>query len=186
MVRLNLAMATSDTPERLHTRLLAHLESVYTEWHGRGVATGIEPQTVGGFVQFPLPPTGSESVPAAVRLERLLHVLEWQFKANPVVLIDEYDAPLTHLLGRNLDPEPFILVLREFFGLLKHLENHLHFIFITGISRFAHVNLFSALNNLKDISWNPDYADLCGFTEGDLQGPLLPYLQTGWEPGQAS
>ncbi len=179
VVRLNLAMATSDTPERLHTRLLAHLESVYTDWHGRGVATGIEPQTVGGFVQFPPPPTGSASVPAAVRLERLLHVLERQFKAKPVVLIDEYDAPLTHLLGRDMDPEPFILVLREFFGLLKHLENHLHFVFITGISRFAHVNLFSALNNLKDISWDPGYSDLCGFTEADLQGSLLPYLQTG-------
>ena len=179
VVRLNLAMATSDTPERLHTRLLAHLESVYTEWHGRGVATGIEPQTVGGFVQFPLPPTGSESVPAASRLERLLHVLEQQFMAKPVVLIDEYDAPLTHLLGRNMDPEPFIAVLREFFGLLKYLENHLHFVFITGISRFAHVNLFSALNNLKDISWDPDYADLCGFREEDLQDSLLPYLQAG-------
>ena len=105
VVRLNLAMATSDTPERLHTRLLAHLESVYTDWHGRGVATGVEPRTVGGFVQFPLPPyADSESVPAAARLERLLHVLERQFKAKPVVLIDEYDAPLTHLLGRGHGP----------------------------------------------------------------------------------
>lgn len=179
VVRLNLAMATSDTPERLHTRLLAHLESVYTDWHGRGVATGVEPRTEGGFIRFPPPSADSDSVPVAGRLENLLHELERQFKAKPVVLIDEYDAPLTHLLGRDMDPEPFIAVLREFFGLLKHLENHLHFVFITGISRFAHVNLFSALNNLKDISWDPDYADLCGFTEGDLQGPLLPYLQTG-------
>ena len=42
-----------------------------------------------------------------------------------MVLIDEYDAPLTHLLGRNLDPEPFISVLREFFGRLKHNEDRL-------------------------------------------------------------
>ena len=41
------------------------------------------------------------------------------------------------------------------------------------------MNLFSTLNNLKDISWDPDYSDLCGFTEADLQGSLLPYLQAG-------
>ena len=152
--------------DRGHSRTVAHQASgalwkvFIPDWHGRGVAIGIEPQTVGGFVQFPLHAyADSESVPAAARLERLLHVLERQFKAKPVVLIDEYDAPLTHLLGRDMDPDPFIAVLREFFGLLKHLENHLHFVFITGISRFAHVNLFSALNNLKDISWDPDY---CG------------------------
>ena len=55
-------------------------------------------------------------------MERLLHVLEWHFKAKPVVLIDEYDAPLTYLLGRDMDLKPFILVLRELFSLFKHLE----------------------------------------------------------------
>ena len=179
VVRLNMAMTASDTPERLYTKLLAHLESVYTRWHARGVATGVDPWTEGGFVRFPPPSAGSDSVPAAGRLESLLHELERQFDAPPVILIDEYDAPLTHLLGRDLDPEPFISILREFFGLLKHLEDQLHFVFITGISRFAHVNLFSALNNLTDISWDLDYSDLCGFTEADLQGLLLPYLQAG-------
>ena len=179
VVRLNLAMTTADTPKELRTRLLAHLESVYTDWHARGVATGIEPRTEGGIIRFPPPPAGSDAVPASDRLRNLLHELERQFDALPVVLIDEYDAPLTHLLGSDIDPEPFVKVLREFFGLLKHLEERLHFVFITGISRFAHVNLFSALNNLKDISWDPDYSDLCGFTEADLQGSLLPYLQAG-------
>ena len=180
VVRLNLAtIAAGPLPRSLHTRLLVHLESVYTDWHARGAATGIEPRTEGGVIQFPPPPEGSDAVPASARLRNLLHELERQFKAKPVVLIDEYDAPLTHLLGRDIDPEPFIAVLREFFGLLKHLEENLHFVFITGISRFAHVNLFSALNNLTDISWDSNYADLCGFTEADLQGSLQPYLQAG-------
>ena len=52
---------------------------------------------------------------------------------------------------------------------------------ITGISRFAHANLFSTLNNLKDISWDSEYADLCGFRDADLQGALLPYLEAGAE-----
>ena len=179
VVRLNMAMTASDSPKGLRARLLEHLEDVYTDWHARGVTTGIEPRTAGGTVRFPPPLAGSEPVSAGGRLVDLLRVLERQFKAKPVVLIDEYDAPLTHLLGRNMDPEPHVAVLREFFGLLKHQENLLHFVLITGISRFAHVNLFSALNNLKDISWDPDYADLCGFTEADLQGTLLPYLQAG-------
>ena len=111
----------------------------------------------------------------------MLRVLERSFNAKPVVLIDEYDAPFTHLLGRDMDPEPYVAVLREFFGRFKHQENLLHFVFITGISRFAHVNLFLALNNLTDISWDSDYADLCGFTEADLQGSLQPTCKP--EPG---
>ena len=179
VVRLNMAMTASDSPEGLRARLLEHLEDVYTDWQARGVATGIEPRTAGGTVRFPPPLEGSKSVSAGGRLVDLLRVLEQSFKAKPVVLIDEYDAPLTHLLGRDMDPEPYIAVLREFFGLFKHQEKLLHFVLITGISRFAHVNLFSALNNLTDISWASDYADLCGFTEADLQGALLPFLQAG-------
>ena len=179
VVRLNMAMTASDSPEGLRARLLEHLEDVYTDWHTRGVAAGIEPRTAGGTVRFPPPLAGSESVSAGSRLVDLLRVLEQSFKAKPVVLIDEYDAPLTHLLGRDMDPEPYIAVLREFFGLFKHQEKLLHFVLITGISRFAHVNLFSALNNLKDLSWDSRYSDLCGFTEADLQGSLRPYLQAG-------
>jgi len=179
VVRLNMAMATSDTPAGLQAKLLEHLERLYTDWHRRGVETDMEPRRAGGYIRFPPPPPGSEAVSAASRLDSLLHELERQFNASPVVLIDEYDAPLTHLLGRNLDPEPFISVLREFFGRLKHNEDRLHFVFITGISRFAHVNLFSALNNLTDISWDPEYSDLCGFTEADMQDYLLPYLEAG-------
>ena len=179
VVRLNMAITASDSPEGLRARLLEHLEDVYTDWHTRGVATGIEPRTAGGTVRFPPPLAGSESVSAGGRLVDLLRVLEQSFKAKPVVLIDEYDAPLTHLLGRDMDPEPYIAVLREFFGLFKHQENLLHFVLITGISRFAHVNLFSALNNLKDLSWDSGYSDLCGFTEADLQSSLRPYLQSG-------
>ena len=179
VVRLNMAMVASDTPAGLQAKLLEHLERLYTDWHRRGVETDIEPRKAGGYIRFPPPPPGTEAVSAASRLDSLLHELERQFRTPPVVLIDEYDAPLTHLLGRNLDPEPFISVLMEFFSRLKHNEDRLHFVFITGISRFAHVNLFSALNNLTDISWDPEYSDLCGFTEVDMQDYLLPYLEAG-------
>ncbi len=178
VVRLNMAMTTSDTPDGLRRRLLAHLESVYSDWCERGAETGIESETRGDYVRFARTPEGAYRETPSEHVELLLRELKRQFNAAPVVLIDEYDAPLTHLLGRDMDPEPFIAVLREFFGLLKHLENRLHFVFITGISRFAHVNLFSALNNLTDISWGLDYSGLCGFDESDMRD-LLPYLQAG-------
>ena len=179
VVRFNMAMTIADTPEELRTRLLEHLESVYTDWHERGVETGIESEPDGDDVRFARTPDNVHWTSPSGYVERLLYRLERQFGAPPVVLIDEYDAPLTHLLGRNMDPEPFISILREFFGLFKHLENRLHFVFITGISWFAYGNLFAGLNNLQDISWDPEYADLCGFTEADLQGCLRPYLQIG-------
>lgn len=177
VVRFNMAMTIADTPDELCTRLLEHLESVYTDWYERGAEIGIESEPDGNGVRFARTPNDVHSPSGYVK--RLLYRLEWQFGAPPVVLIDEYDAPLTHLLGRNIDPEPFISILREFFGLFKHLENRLHFVFITGISWFAYGNLFAGLNNLQDISWDPEYADLYGFTEADLQGCLQPYLQIG-------
>ena len=179
VVRLNMAMVASDTPEGLRSRLVEHLESVYTDWHQRGVSTGPDTRTDGDRIRFVRTPEDTHTVSPSGRVERLLHELGRHFNAPPVVLIDEYDAPLIHLLGRDLDPDPFISVLSEFFSLFKHLENHLHFVFVTGSSRFAYVTPYSSLNNLKDISWDSEYADLCGFTEADLQGPLLPYLQAG-------
>ena len=179
VVRLNMAMMASDTPEGLRSHLVEHLESVYTDWHQRGVSTGPDTRTDGDRIRFVRTSEDTHTVSPSGRVERLLHELERQFNAPPVVLIDEHDAPLIHLLDRDLDPDPFISVLSEFFSLFKHLERHLHFVFITGSSRFAYVTPHSSLNNLTDISWNPDYADLCGFTETDLQGSLLPYLRAG-------
>lgn len=179
VVRLNMAMTASDTPEGLRERLMEHLESVFSNWHERGVETGIASEIDSDSIRFARTQDGAFVGTPAGHVELLMRELGRQFNAAPVVLIDEYDAPLTHLLGRDIDPEPFISILREFFGLLKHLENRLHFVLITGISRFAQVNLFSALNNLKDLSWNSDYSDLFGFTEADLDEALLPYLRVG-------
>ena len=111
VVRLNMAMTTSDIPEGLRSRLEEHLESVYTDWRHRGVATGLDTKIDGDYVRFTRTPEGTTVSPSG-RVERLLAVLQRHFKARPVVLIDEYDAPLTHLLGRDMDTEPFISILR--------------------------------------------------------------------------
>ena len=100
------------------------------------------------------------------------------YGTNPVVLVDEYDAPLVHLLDKDTGPEPILDVLCNFYVKLKSLEPDLHFVFVTGITRFARLSLFSALNNLRDISWEPAYASLCGFTEGEVRTALQPHLAT--------
>ena len=86
-----------------------------------------------------------------------------------VVLVDEYDKPMLdaigsrELLARNQD------LLRGFYGALKASAPHLRFVFLTGVTRFAHVNIFSGLNNLRDISMSTAYATLCGITAAELR-----------------
>ena len=175
VVRLNMANTPADGPEELKANLLEMLVNQYTQWNRCGVDIGLDPMDASGVVQFPLVPATSP----AQRLEELVVRLKAHYGANPVVLVDEYDAPLVHLLGKVTDPEPILDILRNFYVKLKSLESQLHFVFITGITRFARVNLFSALNNLWDISWERDYATLCGFTEREVQTMLRPHLVMG-------
>ena len=175
VVRLNMANTPADAPEELKANLLEMLGNQYTQWNRRGVDVGLEPVNESGLVRFPTDPV----VSPAQRLEELVIQLKARYGTNPVVLVDEYDAPLVHLLGKKADPEPILDTLRNFYVKLKSLENQLHFVFVTGITRFARVSLFSALNNLWDISWEPAYATLCGFTEQEVRTALRPHLATG-------
>ncbi|MYA05271.1 MAG: AAA family ATPase [Caldilineaceae bacterium SB0664_bin_22] len=172
VVRLNMANTPADAPEELKANLLEMLGSQYTLWRRRGINVGLEPVNESGVVKFPTDP----AVSPAQRLEDLVVQLKARYGTNPVVLVDEYDAPLVHLLGKDADPEPILDVLRTFYVKLKSLEADLHFVFVTGITRFARVSLFSALNNLRDISWEPAYATLCGFTEQEVRTALYPHL----------
>ena len=172
VVRLNMANTPADTPERLEANLLEMLGGQYTLWNRRGIDVGLKPVDESGAVAFPSVPV----VSPAQRLEDLVGRLKVRYGANPVVLVDEYDAPLVHLLGKDADPEPALDILRNFYVKLKSLEADLHFVFITGITRFARVSLFSAFNNLRDISWEPAYATLCGFTEREVRTALQPHL----------
>ena len=175
VIRLNMANTPADTPERLAANLLEMLGNQYTLWHRRGINVGLEPVDESGAVTFPSVP----GVSPAQRLEDLVVRLKARYGANPVVLVDEYDAPLVHLLGKETDPESILGALHNFYTRLKSLESDLHFVFVTGIVRVAHSSVFSGLNNLKDISWEPAYATLCGFTEQEVRTSLQPHLATG-------
>lgn len=86
-----------------------------------------------------------------------------------VVLVDEYDKPLLQALGNNELTTDFRNTLKAFYGVLKSLDSHLKFVFLTGVTKFAHVSVFSDLNQLADISMYPDFATICGITSDELQ-----------------
>ncbi len=93
-----------------------------------------------------------------------------------VVLVDEYDKPILDVLH---DPELATAnrdYLRGFYGIIKDSAEHVRFVFVTGVSMFSKVSLFSGLNNLKDISLDPRFATLCGYREEDLDRVFGPEL----------
>ncbi len=93
-----------------------------------------------------------------------------------VVLIDEYDAPLFDVLGKEQQTE-YRRVLQEFYQPLKACEAMIRFCFITGITKFSQLSIFSTLNNLTNISMHPDFECICGFTEEELTTQMGPDIE---------
>ncbi|MCR5813346.1 MAG: AAA family ATPase [Desulfovibrio sp.] len=91
-------------------------------------------------------------------------------KYGPVaVLIDEYDSPMLNYLEDTAKVQCFRNQLRSFFLVLKSCSQYLRFVFITGISFFTKAGIFSALNNLRDISTDKNYSTLTGYTQAELE-----------------
>ena len=122
-------------------------------------------------------PRSCQDEPAEM-LVQLLSSLQRQI-GNPAVLVDKYDTPLLKLLGRSpAEVEPYFELFREFFRLFKEWEPDLHKVLITGITRRAYGEMFSALNNLRDCTWKAQFGAVCGFTESDLdQFPLADCIK---------
>jgi hypothetical protein len=87
-----------------------------------------------------------------------------------VVLIDEYDAPIIHYLGVNIEKSVENReFLEEFYSVLKEMDQHLELVFLTGVSKFSKTGIFSGLNNLTDLSMHPRYATMLGYTQEELE-----------------
>ena len=94
-----------------------------------------------------------------------------------VLLIDEYDSPLTVVIG---DKEEFVdrrELLSDFFSSIKTYSGKFRFIFITGVTRYSHTAIFSGFNNLKDISFDPDFGTIVGYTQEELEFYFKDYLE---------
>jgi len=93
-----------------------------------------------------------------------------------VVIIDEYDSPLTGTLTKRDVHIELLEELRAFYSVIKSCDAHLRFIFLTGISKFSQVSIFSALNQLSDLTLDPRYADICGLTQEELEANFGPEI----------
>ena len=98
-----------------------------------------------------------------------------------VLLIDEYDYPLCHSLHSEAEYERYRKYLEGFYNDVKDISGKLRFLFITGISRFSHVSLFSQLNNLDDLGKNAKYAALLGYTDDELHRYFDEYVENAAE-----
>jgi hypothetical protein len=94
-----------------------------------------------------------------------------------VVLIDEYDKPLLETLENPRLNEDIRAGLKAFYGVLKVADPWLRFVFLTGVTKFSQVSVFSDLNHLRDISLEPDFAGICGITLAELTGTFGPELR---------
>ncbi len=95
-----------------------------------------------------------------------------------VVLIDEYDKPLLRTLFNDDLHNVYREMLTGFYTVLKDADRYLRFVFITGVTKFSQLGIFSNLNQLIDISMAPDYATVCGMTKSEIERDFQPELAT--------
>lgn len=110
----------------------------------------------------------TDSTDPNIRLSNLINNIYQQTGKQVVVLIDEYDAPLLDVVHHEEDLGALRQVMRNFFSPLKLSEPYLRFVFITGITKFSQLSIFSELNNIKNISMDEPYAGICGITKDEL------------------
>ena len=144
VIRLDMSLAAGESSDELASNIGELLLQPYEQKYGTG-GTSLKSR-LGQIVRKAYAATGRKAV----------------------VIIDEYDAPVLNVLGSGEEERVRALV-KEFYAPLKALEDYIRFVFITGITKFSQLSIFSTLNNLTDISMMEEYASLCGFTEEELR-----------------
>jgi hypothetical protein len=94
-----------------------------------------------------------------------------------VILVDEYDKPIVEYIDDIAQATKNREILNQFFGVLKSVDACLRLVFLTGVSKFARVSIFSGLNNLRDLTLSPTFAPLLGYTQDELEYYFDPHLQ---------
>lgn len=122
---------------------------------------------------------GCEDVKAAlpVRFQNLLVRAFIQSGRRCVVLVDEYDKPLLETMEDPEKAEHNKAVFKAFFSALKSHDGYLQFVLITGVTKFSKVSIFSDINQLEDISFDEEYAGICGITEEELRENFCPEIE---------
>ena len=168
-----------------------------TEWVKRPVIrldmsrAGAEPDTLRSYLnnifrqyeeEYSLGPDPTDSL--ADRFDAIIVGAYKQTELQVAILIDEYDSPLQHS-WKTPQHEACTAVYREVFAILKADDKYEKFVFITGITKFTQISLFSVLNNLSNISFEPEYAAICGITKEEVLRDFKPEInklatRKGW------
>ncbi len=159
-----------------------------TEWVKRPVIrldmsrAGAEPETLRSYLnnifrqyegEYSLVPDPADSL--ADRFNAIIVGAYKQTGQQVVILIDEYDSPLQHS-WKTPHHEACTAVYREVFAILKADDKYEKFVFITGITKFTQISLFSVLNNLSNISFEPEFAAICGITKEEVLRDFKPEI----------
>ena len=113
---------------------------------------------------------------APTRLRHLIRTLHRRTGQRAVILVDEYDKPILDALDVPETARANREFLRGLYAIIKDCDAHVRFTFLTGVSKFSKVSLFSGLNNLQDITLDPRYSSICGYTDLDLDTVFAPEL----------
>ena len=110
----------------------------------------------------------SNKIDVNIRLDNLINAVYQKTGKQVVVLIDEYDAPLLDVAHEKEKLNELRNTMRNFYSPLKGNESMLRFVFMTGITKFSQLSIFSELNNIKNVSMDEPYAGICGITKEEL------------------
>ena len=145
VLRLSFGSGNFNEPDHLPASVMAQLDAVERE-------TGV----VSGYAS------------ASNRFGHMLEALHRQAGRPVAVLVDEYDKPILDVLEEPETARANRDFLRGLYATIKDHDAHVRFSFITGVSKFSKVSLFSGLNNLTDITLDPRFSAICGYTDADL------------------
>lgn len=117
-----------------------------------------------------------QTTPGAM-LEEVVVSLKEKYKQNVVIIIDEYDNPIINHLDDIKKAKELQDVLKNFYVYIKGLDENLKFVFVTGVSRFSKASIFSGMNKFNDISMDPRYAHLVGYTQDEISFYFKEHLE---------
>jgi hypothetical protein len=114
---------------------------------------------------------------SAMCFRELIQQAHNKYQKPVVILIDEYDKPILNNISDIQMANQMRAFLRGFYEQLKENDAYIRFAFLTGITTFSKASIFSGLNNIEDISLNPAFATVCGYTQNDIETSFMPYLK---------
>ena len=114
----------------------------------------------------------------AQRFEEVIKRIYETTQMQVVILVDEYDKPLLQTMGVNATlNEQYRNILKAFYSVMKSCDEYIRFAFLTGVTKFSKISIFSDLNNLNDISLLPKYAGICGISQSELETTFAPEIE---------